>query len=70
MTVIVLAAVLNEQVKLLPLAVFMHGKVEAELIVMNWEGRVMTIVELSGTAAGEAVNLKLTGSYCRLMTKL
>ena len=47
-----------------------HGIEVVELMVRNYDGKVIVIWELRGTAEGEAMNAKLTGSYCRFKTNV
>lgn len=68
--VIVLAAVFTLQVRDCLLAEFRQLSVLPSEIVINCEGSVIMMTVFKGTAAGEDLNAKLTGSYCRLMLKL
>lgn len=64
--VTVLVPELRVQPRSTPL-VLVHATVEVLLTVRNCEGNWMSIKELRGTAGGEAVKTRLTGSNCRLM---
>ena len=66
----VLAAVLRLQVKGCALAEFRQLMVLPSEIVMNCEGSVMMMTVFKGTAEGDDLNPKFTGSYCRLILKL
>lgn len=66
----VLAGTLTLQVRGCVLAALMQERVELVLMVTNWEGSVMMMTVLGGTGWMEKLNLRLTGSYCRLMVKL